>query len=275
MDNDLELMLRRVLRPLIAALMRRGVGYIALRDLLKTFYVEEALAQREGAEAPTDSTISMVTGINRREVKRLREEAAQPADEAVRDAISGVNMAARVVATWASAEAFRDAAGEPRPLPVHGESGLDFDALLRAAKVDVRARTVIGELERAGVVERDAQGRLRLLRAAYTPETPREKMLFLGANLGDHLRSALHNLDGTGPAFIERALFHNGLDAAQVDVVRPVLADMADRLLRQANEALLRGSLAGTDTPAAAPDAGRKRLRLGVYYYEADADDAP
>jgi hypothetical protein len=140
--------------------------------------------------------------------------------------------------------------------------------------VDVRARTVIGELERAGVVARGEDGRLRLLRAAYTPATPREKMLFLSANVGDHLRAALHNLGGTGPAFIERALFHNALDAAQLEAVRPVIADMADKLLRQANEALLRGSLVGTDTPGAAAGASRKRLRLGVYYYEADADDA-
>jgi len=81
MDADLDRMLRRVLRPLIAMLMRRGVGYIALRDLLKKIYVEEALRQQPAEASPTDSSVSLVTGINRREVKRLREEAAHPADQ--------------------------------------------------------------------------------------------------------------------------------------------------------------------------------------------------
>ena len=273
MDADLDRMLRRVLRPLIAMLMRRGVGYIALRDLFKKIYVEEALRQQPAEASPTDSSVSLVTGINRREVKRLREEAAHPADQDSRDPMSGVNMAARVVATWASAPAFRAADGTPRPLEIHGEGGtLDFDALLRAAKVDVRARTVIGELERAGVVERREDGRLHLLRTSFTPETPREKMLFLAANVSDHLRAALHNLDGNSPAFIERALFHNGLDAAQQAALRPALAELADKMLRQANETLL--DAGQSEGPEAAPSP-KRRLRLGVYYYDAEAGDAP
>jgi len=269
MDADFELMLRRLLRPLIGALMRRGVGYIALRDALKIVYVEEALRQRASEAEPTDSTVSLVTGINRREVRRLREEAAQPEAEVVRERTTGVNMAARVVASWASAPAFAGPDGEPRPLGIaDDETGPGLDALLRVAKVDVRAKTVTEELIRAGVAERDENGRLRLLRAAFIPEAPRDKMLFLAANVGDHLRAALHNLEGGTPRFIERALFHNSIDAAQMQAVRPVLADMADKLLRQANEKLLDGLPAD----AAAP---RKRLRLGVYYYETDADDTP
>ncbi len=274
MDVDVETMVRRVLSPLIAYLMRRGLGYIALRDLLKKIYVEEALWRHETGEAPTDSSISLVTGINRREVKRLRDDALQAQASETRDPMAGVNMAARVVATWVSAPEFLDDSGEPRHLGTRGsDSEPNFESLLRTAKVDVRARTVIEELQRAGIVERDADDRLCLLRAAFTPGTPKDKMLFLAANISDHLRSALHNLNPDEKPFIERALFHNAINASQLDALRPEIAEMADRLLRRANEKLLENSLAGTDAPPA--DAGKplKRLRLGVYYYETDAED--
>jgi hypothetical protein len=195
MESDIEIMLRRLLRPLIAYLMRRGWGYIAFRDLLKRIYVDEALRTHAGEGTPTDSQISTVTGINRREVKRLRDAATKPGSAQPRDPMAGVNIAARVVGTWVSGAAFRDEAGDPLPLSLHHNGdGPGFDALLRTAKVDVRARTVIEELERAGVVERADDDRIRLLRAAFTPAEPHDKILFLAANVADHMRSAFHNL---------------------------------------------------------------------------------
>lgn len=277
MESDLELMLRRLLRPLVAHLMRRGWGYIAFRDLLKRVYVEEALCGHAGDEAPTDSQVSVVTGINRREVRRLREAASDPAAVEPRDPMAGVNIAARVVGTWVSAREFLDPEGNPRPLSLRNEAGAPgFDALLRKARVDVRARTVIEELERAGIAERLDGDRLGLLRTAFTPDEPREKLLFLAANVGDHMRSAFHNLAGEQPVFIERALFHNRIDAGRLDAARPVLSDMADRLLRQCNEQLLESNLSSTESATAGEGGGRpRRLRLGVYYYETDAEDRP
>lgn len=277
MESDIEIMLRRLLRPLVAYLMRRGWGYIAFRDLLKRIYVDEALRAHEGPEPPTDSQINVVTGINRREVKRLREEAAKPEADAGRDPMAGVNIAARVVGTWVSGKDFVDGDGNPRPLSLrHDGDGPVFDDLLKAAKVDVRARAVIDELERAAVIERLPDDGVRLLRAAFTPQEPRDKILFLAANVGDHMRSAFHNLAGEQPVFIERALFHNDIGADRLDKARPVLADMADRLLRTCNEQLLEGNLASTDSVAMPADGGkRRRLRLGVYYYETDAEDRP
>ncbi|WP_298283073.1 DUF6502 family protein [Acidocella sp.] len=272
-----EAMLYRLLRPLVAHLMRRGWGYIAMRDLLKRIYVDEALHGLEGGERPTDSQVSAITGINRREVKRLREAASNPESSEARDPMAGVNATARVVGTWVSSALFRTADGAPRVLPLRAEQApASFEELLRTAKVDVRAKTVLEELEKAGVLERLPDNRVRLLRAAFTPGDLRDKLLFLAANVGDHLRSAFHNLESGGPVFIERALFHNGIVAGRLDAARPALSDMADRLLRQCNEVLLEGNLARTDTSGPPAREGRlRRLRLGVYYYETDADDRP
>lgn len=266
-------MLRRILRPIISYLMRRGLGYIAVRDLIKRIFVEEALASYLGGAVQTDSQLSLVTGINRREVKRLREESTRP-EPVERDLMAGINMAARTVATWISAPEFRDADGAPRRLAPHGDGPeASFDDVLRAARIDVRGRTVIEELLRAGIVEIEADGRLHLLRGSFTPAAPREKMLFLAANISDHLHSAFHNLATPETPYIERALFHNAIRAERLAQARPILAELADHLLRQANERLMANNLAATDGEGA-PGAGRlRRLRLGVYYYETDAED--
>jgi hypothetical protein len=272
-----EIMLERLLRPLIAYLMRQGWGYIALRDLLKRVYVDEALRGQGGAERLTDSEISVITGINRREVRRLREVAAEPETADPQDRMAGVNAMARVVGTWASSPVFRTEDGAPRILPLRPDPAqVSFEDLLRVAKVDARARAVLEALEKANVVERLPDGQVKLLRAAFTPSLPRDKMLFLTANIGDHLRSAFHNLEGEEPVFIERALFHNRMPAGPLDAARPVLSEMADRLLRQCNEVLLEANAATADTGDADKQATRaRRLRLGVYYYETDADDLP
>lgn len=270
------MMLRRLLRPLIAFLMQRGWGYIAMRDLLKRIYVEEAVRQHAIEGSPTDSQISLVTGINRREVKRLREELDTRGSQSWRDPMAGVNLAARIVGTWVSAREFTDRSANPLSLSLRANgTGPFFDDLLRAAKVDVRARTVVKELLQAGVAEKTENDRLRLLRGAFTPKEPHEKMLFLAANVGDHLSSALHNLSTREAPYIERALFHNGIASTQLDAVRPQLSAMADQMLRRANEVLLDQAIAGTDHARAGQDEPLRRLRLGVYYYEADVEDRP
>jgi hypothetical protein len=269
-DSAQETMLRRLLRPMVRYLIGRGWGYIALRDLLKEIYVAEAVKVHQAASAdePTDSLISMVTGVHRKEVRRLRE--LQGSEEAERNPMAGVNMAARVIGTWVSVAVFLDAAGDPLILPLRAPEGQpSFETLMRAAKIDMRARTIIDELLRAGAIEQMPDEQFKLVQSAYLGAEPKEKMLFLSANVGDHLRAALHNLSTTETPFLERALFHNAVSAPQLEAARPKLIEMADRLLRQANQHLTDASTIGTETDSQP----RRRLRLGVYYYETDADD--
>jgi hypothetical protein len=271
-DSAQETMLRRLLRPLVRYLIGRGWGYIAMRDLLKEIYVAEAVTAHRAtpADEPTDSLISMVTGVHRKEVRRLRELQASQAETAERNPMAGVNMAARVIGTWVSVGDFLDAAGDPLVLPLRAPEGQpSFETLMRTAKIDMRARTIIDELLRAGAIEQMPEDHFKLVQSAYLGAEPKEKMLFLSANVGDHLRSALHNLSGTEAPFLERALFHNAVSAPQLEAARPKLIEMADRLLRQANQHLTDASTIGTEADVQP----RRRLRLGVYYYETDAED--
>ncbi|WP_423856180.1 DUF6502 family protein [Acidithiobacillus ferrianus] len=260
MNEVLKLAVLTILRPLVRYLIGQGWTYGALAEALKMVYVEET-SQHYGKAAGrglTDSRISLLTGIHRKEVKRLRLLLeAQGEGPALRH---GANLAAQVVAAWVSMTDYTDAAGQPRPLPLRDEGGPSFEGLARRVKADMRPRAILDELGRVGVAEEQA-GVVRLLRHAYISALPEDRIAFLGENVGDHLRSAVHNLSG-GEPFLERALYFDALPAAVVEGMRPELFRMSERLLREAHQRL---------SGAESSTGGQRRLRLGVYYYEADA----
>lgn len=268
-DTTLRKTLVQLLGPLVGYLIGRGWGYGALRDLLKEIYVAEAEKQQRKGSAgePTDSQISLVTGIHRKEIKRLRE--ALPPEDEKSDQFSGRHAGARVIATWITSPEFLDG-GSPAKLPLRAPAGkASFEALVLAARADMRPRAVLDELVRIGAVEEDKDECVRLVQTAYVSPLPQDKMAFLAANVGDHLRSALHNLTSPEKPLFERALFHDSISQEQLDAARPEMLKLAEELLKKANQQLIDANTISTE----AKSEQRKRMRLGVFYYETDEDD--
>ena len=65
--------LRLLLRPLVKLLVEQGVPFGELAEVLKGVYVDVALRDfpLEG-KGPTDSRVTLLTGVHRKDVKRLR-----------------------------------------------------------------------------------------------------------------------------------------------------------------------------------------------------------
>lgn len=67
--------LRRVMRPLVRLMLRKGVTYTMFADLLKEVFVDVAHREfRLDGTVPTDSRVSLLTGVHRKDVRRLRSE---------------------------------------------------------------------------------------------------------------------------------------------------------------------------------------------------------
>src|SRR5271169_3933557 len=65
---------RRLLRPLVRLLIQGGVTFPAVADLLRSLYVEVAARDLlTDPRARTDSRISLLTGVHRKEIRRYRE----------------------------------------------------------------------------------------------------------------------------------------------------------------------------------------------------------
>ena len=106
--------LKRVFRPFVKLMLANSLTYTFAIDVLKTLFVE--VADQDFTidnKRQTDSRISLMSGVHRKDVKRLRE--LQPN---VEDVMPGnVSLGSQLIALWNANPAFVDADGLPKPLP--------------------------------------------------------------------------------------------------------------------------------------------------------------
>ena len=235
--------------PLARLLVARGVLFPDLVERMKAHYVQAALAP-SGAKA-TDSRISVATGLQRRDVVRLR-------GAEVRD--QRPNHLARLVALWQTDPIYAQGGDLPRAGPAPS-----FEALAQAVRRDVHPRTMLDTLVAAGTVRLIGDGqRVQLAQASYQPMAGSDDQItYLARNLGDHVAAASENVLGHSPPHFERAVHYGGLTAAQV-------AQLATQF-HAAEMALLQDiSQQAAAMKAAGGDDATLRLRAGAYFYQTE-----
>lgn len=278
---------QRLLRPLVKALIAHGVTLPTVVATLKQVYVE--VAQDSFAlddKPPTDSRISMLTGVHRKDVRALRREGA-PAGAA-----PSMGVSATLIGRWLGDPRYRDAAGQPLLLPRSAPPGQpSFEALVAAISTDIRSRTVLDDLLYQGAVALDEEAQtVRLIADAFLPRPDSEAIYnFYRMNLHDHIAAATENLLNQGETpYLERAVYYQGLTPAAVDALEAEARRMGLAMLHALNAQALaqqqsqaaRVDLGETppDAPAAPASAAarKERLRFGVYFYrEPQAPAAP
>ena len=261
-----------LIRPLVRLLLRHGVAFPAFVAALKPVFLAAArdeLAAR--AMARTDSALSLLSGVHRRDVRTLLRGPGAAA-AAVPDTPRPVlGLAGEVVARWLGDPRYLGADEQPRALS-RGGSDAGFDALVQAISSDVRPRAVLDELLRLGVVELDQAGtQVRLRAAGFAPRQGFEEMAWLmRANLHDHLAGACANLD-EDRNFLEQSIH---VDEITEESARR-LHRVASQAWRQAFRTVMREAQARFDDDAAHADPALRtqRARFGAYFYNTRQDD--
>ena len=205
----------------------------------------------QSAVKTTDSRLSVITGLSRREVARLRAfETRAPKP----------NPLTRLVALWQTNTDYCDETG-PKDLPRTGPAP-SFETLARLVLQDVHPRTLLDSLMATGTVEATDAEQVRLTQTAYVPATGSDEQLaYLAENVGDHLTAATENVGTATPPHFERALHVEGLTQEQIDTLAAKHADGQMALLRdlqQEAEAMKRVG------------GGSKRIRIGAYFFGTD-----
>ena len=254
--------LRRLLQPLVRLLTAQGITYPMLADLLKQVYVDVAVRDfRLNGAAPTDSRVTLLTGVHRKDVKRLRTPGA-PQPEAMPEMVA---LGSQIAAVWTTRRDLRDRNGRPRPLPRLASQGGErsFEGLVASISKDIRARPLLDEWLRLGVVKIDEADRVVLASGAFVPSRGfDEKAFYLGHNLHDHIAAAAHNVQGEGPPFLERSVYYEGLDPASV----AKLKELAEKGGMDTIQAVY--SEAKEYEPRDRKTANAKqRLTFGIYFY--------
>jgi len=256
----------KLLRPLVRILLRNGVPYGAFTDMAKSAYVDVAM-QEFGVpgKKQTNSRVSTITGISRKEIQRL---ISVDTDEEDKDFVARYNRAARVVYGWVQNPRYTDITGKTADLPFEGE-GASFGALVKAYSGDVPPRAILDELLRVGVVEKTSDGAIRLLAPAYIPTTGEsEKLALLGHDVAGLISTMDKNIHGieTKPLF-QRKVYYDNLPAEATEALHDILRDKGQPLLEYLDQWMARND---RDVNPDVGGTGQKAIGIGLYYFEDD-----
>jgi len=262
----------QMLRPVVRHLIAQGVTHPALTQMLKEIYLE--VAETEFAlpfKRQTDSRLALVTGLNRKEISRLRRRAKRTATTVtVED-----NLVTHVIGRWMAGPPYATTKGIPRRLPYESTRPkvVSFARLVKEVSVDIPVRSVLDELLRAGAVAFLPQGEVELRREAHIPATDTAaKLTLLGTDPAELFCTIMHNIEQPDAPRLQRKVVYDNIGADALADIRTATRHIGEELIRRGN-----AQLAAHDHDRNTRAAGGQRMRvvLGTYYFEEAAAPPP
>lgn len=258
------------LQPLVKRLLASGVPFGRLEARLRELFVE--IAEAEFAlpgRRQTDSRVSLLTGINRKEVRRIRSaERGQSGPSSF-----SMNHATSLISRWVTDPQTADRAGRPRPLPYRARRGPSFMTLARKVTADLAPRVLLDELMRSGAVEIRDGDLVVLKSAAYVARAePAEQLQILGEDPRELIETIVRNIfsDSSEP-LLQRKVYYDNLGSDAAKRIRAELRHEGERFLRRMNRLLARYD---RDRNPKAAGGDRYYAGVGVYCFEAPAQPA-
>ena len=160
---------RVLMGPLVRILLRQGISYAEFSEVAKAVYVEVALKDfKVSGRKATRTRIAVMTGLTRKEVKRVIDEAVKERFELK----TSFNRLGRVLVGWHTDANFTGPYG--MPLELQYETGNPneptFSVLVRRHSGDMSPRSILDELVRVGAIRETEVGWFRVMRREYIPE---------------------------------------------------------------------------------------------------------
>jgi hypothetical protein len=252
---------RHLLRPLVKLLLTHSITFPFFSDLLKSIYVEVATEEfRLQGKPQTDSRISLLSGVHRKDVKNLRPE--RMLEQTIPPTVS---LSTRLVKLWGSDPKRLDETGRHRPLPrlMSEGGGASFEGLVSSVSKDIRSRVILDEWLRTGIARIDEEGRVCLNTEPMIKKSDfDEKAYYIGQNLHDHLSAASHNLNGQQPPLLESSIHSNKLTAESIAELDALAKKLGLQMLNEVNKRAIELEARDADKPEA-----QQRMNLGVYFF--------
>ncbi|GAB1263291.1 DUF6502 family protein [Aurantivibrio infirmus] len=247
----------KILKPLVSIFLRNGIEYGTFAEILRKAYVEVAqeLIEDQG-KRPTVSGISALSGLTRKEAKRLKE-LTMPASQ---ETTLRFNRSIRVISGWLNDSRFLDSKGKPNEIPIEG-SEYSFAELAKSYSGDIPSAAMLNILELSKCVE-VKNGRARLLQHAYIPENdPTDKIEILGDDVSELLRTIKFNLSAeTGQLKFQRKVSNHRVKLEAIPIFKKLAAKKAQLLLEELDYFLSVNEVDGDQTVTS-----DNYVALGIY----------
>ncbi len=270
---------RQWLKPLAHVLLRSGITWKDFSELTRLVFVEVAQARfgHRGSKPATVSRIAVLTGLARRDVRKLQDGLAAGPGAPTGFTTKG----SLILSHWHQDGDFRAADGSPSLITVDGDGPTFSELLRRAGASDVRPGSILKEMIAANAVESLPDGRLRALSRNFVPQSMSPTSVRLwGSVIADLAETRSHNLLRTADvaARFERAAINDRIDPAALPGVsrhagtRGSGIPGARRRLADRPRAATRRRLAAHPDPTRCGHRITSRTRLTTYYLIKNAD---
>jgi len=247
------------LRPIARWLLRSGVTWKEFAELSREVFVDTATDEFGIRGRPTNvSRVALLTGLARREVRRIQALVRAPHSSSVEDSL---NHATRVLSGWHLDADFLEPDGRPRVLSATGATA-SFAVLLKRYAGDIPATALVKELLKSGSIERLPDGTYRALRRYYMPQQMDGRAVERsGSVLADLATTIEHNLarGPREPSRFEGRAQNRHIDPRHLPAFRALVEREAQALLERVDDWLTSHE---ADTAA-----GAATVRLGVGVY--------
>ena len=250
--------LTKIFYPLVKICIREEIQLNNLIDVLKQLYVDVSIKETLSDKKITDSRISLITGVHRKDVKKIR------AKKSKFDVTQTVNpLKSSIISMWIGDNRFSKNDGTPKALKKNGLNS--FETLTNLLTKDIPSKTILDEFKDRHIVflNKEDNSISLNLDAMVSNNEPEINFDFLGDNVGDHINSINNNIYNKNNKLIEKAVFFKNISISSIDRIENKSKKMTSKLLSDINRL-------AHELPE--KDENVSRFRLGVYFYRDDYD---
>ncbi|ENW22030.1 hypothetical protein F4U02_12120 [Acinetobacter haemolyticus] len=258
LSHDTETTLEHVVSimpQLIHWLIKSGIGYNEFSTALKALFYNEAIKELDAIkQKKTDSAISLLSGLNRRDVRSFCQSYGEYQLVNQFDLQLPISVPARVIGMWINQKL-------PQQIPFQGDQ-YSFENLVKQVSSEKHPKSILLELKRLGIVIEE-EDYIVLQNSSFTPDPQADesKQLFT-QNISDHLSAGISNLTKNSN-FLEQAIFADELSQESVEKLNQLSVDLWNLM----SKAIISAAIDYCKLDENDPEAN-KRFRLGVYQYD-------
>ncbi len=252
------------LRPLARALLRAGIGYREFAEISKAAFVDIATKDYGLRGRPTNiSRVAVMTGLTRKEVRRLRDKTAAGEGTLV---LRSTPMSV-ILHRWYTDDEFTDSTGRPMELPFDGDE-VSFSSLVRKHGGDIPPGAMRTELKRINAIEELDDGVLRVLKRYVTGQNTQDRLITgLAKNLYPATLAFAHNTksDDDSDAWICRTAATGQVRDSDIGRLRRISSDRLAEFVESIDDLFVAyETLYEEDRPGGSDRA----VGVGVFYFE-------
>jgi len=262
---------RVLMGPLVRILLRQGISFAEFSEVAKAVYVEVALKDfKVTGRKATRTRIAVMTGLTRKEVKRVIDEAIKERYELK----TSFNRLTRVLVGWHTDPDFTGPYGMPLELQyetaIPGE--VTFSELVKRHSGDMSPRSILDELIRVTAVQETDAGWYRVLRRDYIPEAQGvHNFERTGGVIRNYINTIDFNMTKSAPGkgrFERMAVADDGIRKEDMPQFDQYIRDRCQALLEEIDNWL-------TKLPKPDPKKGDVVVKtgVGVHHYVTDEMD--